>query len=109
MLSSVMLHAVSTRALLVLALAALSVGSGSSLAVAAEQPTLKETLENGLKARRPEEFAFIEKVVRLVDQGKLPRSLVEGTYVWARRQHAVPFPYFESGLRARAKRIGVVL
>ncbi len=74
-----------------------------------EQPSLQETLENGLKARRPAEFAFIGRVVRLVDKRVLPRALVESTYLWARRQKAAPFPYFESGLRLRAKKIGVAL
>ncbi|NIP84822.1 MAG: hypothetical protein GTO03_04395 [Planctomycetales bacterium] len=77
--------------------------------VRAETESLQETLENGLKARRPEEFAFIARVVRLVDQGTLPRSLVETTYLWARRKRTVPYPYFEKGLRVRAQRIGIEL
>ena len=71
--------------------------------------TFKKTLEAGLRARRPQEFAFIASVVAKVEDGTLPRSLVESTFFWARRQGRYPVVYFEAGLRLRAKRIGVVL
>ncbi|MEX2141288.1 MAG: hypothetical protein WD894_18630 [Pirellulales bacterium] len=71
--------------------------------------TLKKTLEAGLRARRPQEFAFLALVATKVEDGTLPRSLVESTFFWARRQGRYPVVYFEAGLRARAKRIGVVL
>lgn len=71
--------------------------------------TLKKTLEAGLKARRPQECAFLARVVAKVEDGTLPRSLVESTFFWARRQGRYPYVYFEAGLRLRAKRIGVVL
>ena len=47
---------------------------------------LKDTLEKGLRARRPAEFDFIAKVVDFVDDGKLPRSLVMSTFLWARQK-----------------------
>jgi len=72
-------------------------------------PDLKDTLEKGLKARRPNEFAFIAHVVHKVEQGKLPLELVNSTFLWARRQPDVPFPYFERGIRERAKRLGISL
>jgi hypothetical protein len=88
------------------------------LAVAESTPTrsgelsksadFKERLEKDLMARRPSEFAFIDKVVGLVDAGTLPRSLVNAVYLWARRQ-ARPFQYFERGLRVRAAKIGVTI
>lgn len=71
--------------------------------------TLRKTLEAGLKARRPQEFAFIATVAEKVEDGTLPRSLVESTFFWARRKGPVPFVHFESAIRLRAKRIGVVL
>jgi hypothetical protein len=76
---------------------------------AAAAATLKKTLEAGLKARRPQEFAFLALVAAKVEDGTLPRSLVESTFFWARRQGRYPFVYFEAGLRARARRIGVRL
>ena len=75
----------------------------------AASTTLKKTLEAGLRARRPQEFAFLALVAQRVQDGTLPRSLVESTFFWARRQGRYPFVYFEAGLRSRAKRIGVVL
>ncbi|MFV2068323.1 MAG: hypothetical protein ACC645_15240 [Pirellulales bacterium] len=70
---------------------------------------LKEQLETGLKARRPEEFAFIGKVVRLVDAGILPRPVVDGTFLWARRKRRHPFQYFERAIKVRAKRLRIKL
>jgi hypothetical protein len=72
-------------------------------------PKLKDTLEKGLKARLPSEFAFIKTVVEKVDDGTLPRSLVESTFLWARRKPVHPFEYFEQGLKVRAEQIGVTL
>ncbi len=92
---------------------ALSAGSPATAAEkdsgTASTPSLKETLEKGLKARRPEEFAFIATVVRKVERGVLPRSLVESTFLWARGKDTHPFQYFQQGLRVRAEKMGVVL
>jgi hypothetical protein len=69
-------------------------------------PTLKDTLEKGLKARQPEEFSFVRKVVRMVDTGRLPRSVVQSTFLWARdKDH--PFQYFQMGLTLRAQKMGI--
>jgi len=71
---------------------------------------LKRTLDYGLKARLPSEFAFIRLVVERVEEKKLPRSLVLRTFTWARRQSdKMPFPYFQFALRSQAKKIGVEL
>lgn len=76
------------------------------------QTDLKDMLRAGLKARRPVEFAFIDKVVDLVEDGKLPYEMVVSTFHWARKNakyKKYPFPYFEWALRERAKKIGVKL
>lgn len=73
------------------------------------QLTLKETLEKGLKCRLPSEFAFVKRVVYLVDQGILPEDLVYSTFIWARRNPNIPFPYFKQGLIVRAARIGITI
>jgi hypothetical protein len=75
----------------------------------AASTSLRKTLEAGLRARRPQEFAFLATVSQKVDDGELPRSLVESTFFWARRQGRYPFVFFESGLRSRARRLGVIL
>jgi hypothetical protein len=74
-------------------------------------PDLKTTLEKGLKARRKAEFQFIQHVIVLVNSGALPRSLVESTFLWARKEakakRSYPFIYFQRGLQARAKKLGI--
>lgn len=71
-------------------------------------PDLKDTLQKGLKARRPNEHQFIAHVVNHVENGHLPLDLVNSTFLWARRQQAhYPFPYFERGLKERAKKAGI--
>jgi hypothetical protein len=70
---------------------------------------LKKTLQEVLRARRPEEFAFIDVVTDRVANGTLPRSLVESTFNWARKKPHYKFQYFEQALRVRAKKIGMVL
>ena len=71
----------------------------------------------GLRAFTKADRAFIDKVVILVEQGKLPRRLVDGTFLWARDRAARrgfyrrlrPMVYFQPALVTRAKRIGVGL
>ncbi len=81
----------------------------SNSCFAAKSVTLKEQLEKGLKARRPEEFAFIATVVDLVEKKKLERKLVDSTFLWARRKPKHKFQYFKHAMRLRAKRAGVTL
>ena len=91
-------------------LMATTVASDSeAIAVAQQDLTLKEVLEKGLRVRRPAEFAFIGRVVDMVDDGKLPLGLVQGTFNWARKKKPYPFPYFERGLKQRAAKIGIVV
>lgn len=79
-------------------------------AISDQVASLRETLEKGLRARLPEEFQYIDRVVTLVDQGVLPLSLVLSTFKWARKQHQVyPFVYFKLGLRERAGKLGIPL
>lgn len=71
---------------------------------------LEARLKSGLRARRPEEHRFIERVVLLVREGNLPGKLVDSTYLWAlERQKKYPYPLFERALRIQADRLGVDL
>lgn len=88
------------------------VGSSSieSHVIAANVADLKQQLESGLKARRPEEFAFIDKVVTMVGNDTLPLDLVMSTFLWTRknpRAREYPFVYFQQALRVRAKKLGI--
>jgi len=74
----------------------------------AEVISLEDQLKTGLRTRRPEEGEFVEEVVRLVNAGRLPRKVVESTYLWAiNRRQTYPFPAFERALRLRAEKLGV--
>jgi len=95
-------------------------GSGLVLAISRraaagpEQANLNETLRYVLKARRPQEFAFVDLVTLKVKQGELSLDMVLSMMKWsverARAKNSnIPFPYFQEGLRLRAKEIGVDL
>lgn len=77
--------------------------------VAPGGPDLKTTLEKGLRARRPVEFQFIKQTTDLVDAGTLPQSVVESTFLWARKKRPYPYPYFERALRERVRKLGITL
>ncbi len=82
----------------------------ASQAVAAEVADLHQQLKSGLKARRPEEFAFIQKVVTMVENDTLPLDLVMSTFLWTRKNpkaREYPFVYFQAALRERAKKLGI--
>lgn len=70
-------------------------------------PTLKQQLQAGLLARTPHEQAFVDEVVAMVDSGDLPLSLVQSTFLWARRHRPYPMQYFERALRVRAHDLGI--
>ena len=76
----------------------------------AEVISLEDQLKTGLRARRPDETEFIAEVARLVDSGRLPRKLVDSTFIWAvRRGKRYPFPAFEQAIRLQAEQLGVGL
>ena len=68
---------------------------------------LKGQLEKGLRARRPVEFAYIAEIIQMIDDDELPRSLVETTFVWARKKPSRQLQYFQFALRARASQMGI--
>jgi hypothetical protein len=70
---------------------------------------LKTQLEKGLRARRDVEFAYIDAIVKLVAEEKLPRKLVTTTYQWAQRKPVRRLQYFQFALQARAKGLHVKL
>jgi hypothetical protein len=75
----------------------------------ASEVSLQDQLEKSLRARRPSEFRFIAKIVAQVDNGDLPRDLVQSSFNWARRRPSKKVQYFEQALRRRAKRGGITL
>jgi hypothetical protein len=71
--------------------------------------SLKETLVFGLRPRTPDDTAFIEMVVGRVEARTLPLTLVIETYRWAQNKRPYPYPFFERGLRIRARQAGIEL
>ncbi len=78
-------------------------------AIGAKRVNLKDQLEKGLRARRPAEFAYIARVIAMVDSGALPETLVRSTFGWARRKRPYPFPYSQRALRWRAAELGILV
>lgn len=84
---------------------------------AGRQISLKDQLRVGLKAVTKGDFAFIELVVQKVDEGVLPRRLVDSTFLWARRRvqrqrtdyRKRPMVYFQPALVLRSRAIGIEL
>jgi hypothetical protein len=72
--------------------------------------SLHEQLTKGLRVVSPEQQQFVKVVVAHVDQGVLPRAMVNLVYKWAlERNPKFPFPYFEYSLRTLAQRRGITL
>ena len=69
---------------------------------------LKGQLEKGLRARRPVEFKYLAEVVKMVEDGDLPRSLVDSSFLAARKRKDKPLQYFQFVLQARASKVGIV-
>lgn len=72
--------------------------------------SLKDQLNAGLKTRRDVEKQFVDKVVKLVQTGKLPVKLVVETMQYARQKPTKhPFQYFQRALALRAARLNVAI
>jgi hypothetical protein len=71
---------------------------------------LQKQLETGLKARRPADFVYIKKIVNKVENGTLPRTLVDKAFLWARGQGSrAPIVHFQFALKELAKKANVTL
>jgi len=68
-----------------------------------------DTMKAGLRTASREEDGFIEYVLELVDEGRLPADMVASTFQWARQKPRLKFQYFKRGLILRARKIGIRL
>ena len=66
-------------------------------------------MKAALQTATPEENGFIEKVSELVVQDRLPRKVVDSTFLWARKKPQNKFQYFKRGLKVRAAKLGIEL
>jgi hypothetical protein len=65
---------------------------------------LQEQLEKGLRARRPIEVQFLGRVIQLVNQGRLTREVVQGSFSFVIKKYRDKkylVPIFEQTLRRR--------
>ena len=89
-----------------------STNTATAQTIEANVADLQDQLESGLRCRRPEEFAFVKKVVTMVGNDQLPLELVISTFQWTRknpRAREYPFFYFQRALRERAKKLGITV
>lgn len=72
--------------------------------------SLEDQLKNGLRTTTADQAQFIRVVVHHVDNGRIPRAMVNLVYKWAiERNPRVPYPYFRIALRELSRRRGVQL
>lgn len=99
---AVMLSLLFTPAILV-AVSSETLGRG-------EVADLRRQLEDGLKARRLQDRAFIGRVVTAVQNNQLQERLVKSLMRWAQKKNArFPFPYFERAVTEEARKLGVTI
>ena len=67
------------------------------------------TMRAALHTTPDEEQGFIDRVLLLVEQNKLPADMVRSTFLWARRKTRHQFQYFKYALTVRASDFGVQL
>ena len=83
---------------------------GSSQAFGADRTILDaDTMKKVLRPPTDADGKWIDKVVKLVDKGKLPVDLVDSTFQWSRKKGKNRFQYFKRGLILRAAERGIVL
>ena len=72
--------------------------------------TLQKQLTNRLRATRNDQRAYINHIAKLVQQGRVDRSLVVALERYAlRRSPGYPFPLFERAMKYECGRRGVSL
>ena len=68
---------------------------------------LEDQLRFGLRCFRPEQVQYVNTVTAAVEQGRLPRAMVNLVYRWSiDRNPSAPFPYFQFALEELARRRG---
>lgn len=98
--------------LLLITLAGIASSGFVAAAGTAEDPQQKVSLEDrlvtGLRAVRPGDIAYCERVADATRTGSLPAKLVDSTYLWATsRQAKYPLPAFAQALAIQCQRLGI--
>ncbi|MGQ9503424.1 MAG: hypothetical protein ACUVQG_01430 [Thermogutta sp.] len=66
-----------------------------------------ELLKAALHTATPEEEGFVEYVVELVQQGKLPAQILQSAYLWAQKRPKYKFQYFKRAVIYLANQKGI--
>jgi len=73
-----------------------------------EEISLKDRLVTGLRATRPEDVQYCERVANAARSGKLPAKIVDSTYFWATAKKVdYPLPAFAKALELQCQRLGI--
>ncbi|MDG1992428.1 MAG: hypothetical protein P8J43_08165 [Pirellulales bacterium] len=73
-----------------------------------EKVSLKDRLVTGLRATRPEDIEYCERVANATRTGKLPTKIVDSTYFWATAKKVdYPLPAFAKALELQCQRLGI--
>lgn len=68
---------------------------------------LEIILTRGLRARLPQEEAYLKSVAALTEAGQIPRKLVISTFLWARKKPKNMVEYFDQALFVRATALNI--
>ncbi len=66
-----------------------------------------DKIKVALRTVTPDEEAFVQHIVTMVKEGKLPVDLVNSTLQWARKKPAYQFQYFKRAIILRAAKQGI--
>ena len=73
-----------------------------------DEVSLKDRLITGLRATRPEDIEYCERVANATRTGKLPTKIVDSTYFWATAKKVdYPLPAFAKALELQCQRLGI--
>lgn len=73
-----------------------------------DKVSLKDRLVTGLRATRPEDIEYCERVANATRTGKLPTKIVDSTYFWATAKKVdYPLPAFAKALELQCQRLGI--
>ena len=68
-----------------------------------------DQIKAALRTATDEEQGFIDRTVKMVTAGTLPRDLFTSCFIWARKKPRHKFQYFKQALTARAAAVGITL
>ena len=75
----------------------------------AASPLTADVMIVALRPELPGDRNYLTYVAALLDQGQLPRHLVESTFLWAREKPRHKYRYFKHALIVRADAVGIDL